>query len=336
MKYKIPNPLAFRRYAILSALSFPVLIHSASASNALFVEAGATGGDGSAKSPFGTIQEAVDAAAAEPGANDIKIATGEYVENIAIEDSDPVTLKGQGDVLIKHPDIDLENEEEPEDVIEAEGDVTFQNLSVEGLFIGEDLGGRGIDVKDGSFVFRNVSVFGTDGDSIRVRDFGELTIINADVSSLNADGFDIEDGESFSIRSSNANDCDDEGLEVDRVDSVEVVGGEFSGNGDDGIDIDDSTAIRVVNIYSSNNEGNGYQTEAEDREVESIELIGSDLINNGENGVQLVGEEMPIHFVSLRSNDSVGNVEFGYEILTLGEVVARGNKASDNGDNTLP
>jgi hypothetical protein len=184
----------------------------------------------------------------------------------------------------------------------------------------------------------------TDGDSIRVRDFDELSIKHVDVSSINADGFDIEDGKTVSIYSSSARDCDDEGLEVDRVDSIVVIGGEYTGNADDGINIDDSTNIRVFNAYSANNGGNGLQTEAESQDVESIEIIDSVFVGNEEHGIHLEdgifggneGEDGRIHFIGLLGNTSNDNVEFGYDILTLGEVFARGNKASGNGDNTLP
>ena len=78
----------------------------------LFVESGAVGGDGSAAAPFGTIQDAVEAAAALPGDDTVKIAGGVYEENIEIEDSDALTLHGNGQVTIKHPEVDLDAGEE--------------------------------------------------------------------------------------------------------------------------------------------------------------------------------------------------------------------------------
>ena len=302
----------------------------------IFVESGAAaGGDGSPNAPYDTIQEAVDAAAMADGDDVIMIAAGEYVENIEIEDDDALVLKGQGDVVIKHPEIDLENEEEPEDVIEAEGDVTFQNLNIEGLFIDLDLGGRGIDAKDGSFTFINVNISGTDGDAVRVRDFGSLEILNSSFSSLNADGIDIEDGGSVLISNTDAANNDDEGLEIDRVDSVEVVGGQFVDNGDDEIDIDSAGVVRVVNVLSEGNAGNGFQAEAETVDM-AITLIGSRLDNNGENGVQVVEDGATVLQLALIANLSTDNVEAAFDLDISGELKSRGNKASGNGDDSLP
>ena len=147
----------------------------------IFVAEAAVGGDGSANSPFGTIQEAVDFAASteSPGDDTIKVAAGVYEENVVIDDDDAVNLSGQGDVIIKHRQeipVDDEGNPDPDDIIEAKGDVTFQNLSIEGPNLGGDYGGRGIDAQDGSFAFTNVDISGTDGDAVRVRDFGSLEI----------------------------------------------------------------------------------------------------------------------------------------------------------------
>jgi hypothetical protein len=333
-----------------------------------FVEAGADGdGDGSANAPYGTIQQAVNDAAALEGDDTILIAAGVYEENVEIDDDDSVTLKGRGDVIIRHPELDPEDEEaEPEDVIDAkgDGDLTLQNITVEGLNIGEDLGGRGIDIKvDGSVTLINVNVSGTDGDALRTRDFESLTVKNGNFSSLNADGMDIEDGGSVTITNTNASDNDDEGLEVDDVESIVVTGGEFNGNEDDGIDIDNSTNIRVVNVTSVGNGGNGLQVEAGgecDLEdiiedgchfdldvIMSVTVIGSHFSGNDENGIQIVEGTYPaddedgepdgaVEAVTLIGNTSNGNTEAGYAIDVTGSVDGRGNRANGNADNTLP
>ncbi|MCA9216954.1 MAG: right-handed parallel beta-helix repeat-containing protein [Planctomycetales bacterium] len=301
----------------------------------LFVESGAVGGDGSANAPFGSIQEAVDAAAANPGDDTVMIGAGVYEENVEIEESDALTLKGQGNVVIRHPEIDVDGGDEPDDIIDAEGDVTFQNLNLEGLLIGDDLGGRGIDAKDGSFTLINVSVTGTDGDAVRFRDFGSLDIRNSTFSSLDADGMDIEDGGSVRISNTDASDNDDEGLEVDRVDLIEVVGGSFLGNGDDGIDIDSASVVRVVNVVSEGNGGNGFQAEAETIDMD-VTLIGSRLNDNDENGVQVVEDGASVVQLTLIGNLSTNNVEAAFDIDISGSTKSKGNKASGNGDDSIP
>jgi hypothetical protein len=265
------------------------------------------------------------------------IAAGVYQENVVIEDDDAVTLKGQGDVTIKHPEIDIAAGEEPEDVIEAEGDVRFQNLRVEGLFIGDDVGGRGIDAQDGAFTLINVQIVGTDGDALRVRDFTTLHVFNGRFSSLDADGMDIEDGGSVWISHTSSFNNEDEGLEVDGADSVVVIGGEYLNNGDDGIDVDDSTNIRIVNVLAAGNDGNGFQVEAENVPIERVEVVGSRFYGNNESGVEIVARDAgSIALLQLFGNDSRDNVEFGYEIDIAGAIQAEGNKASGNGDDTLP
>ena len=332
----------------------------------LFVEAGADG-DGSANAPFGTIQEAVDAAAELAGEDTIQIAAGVYVENVEIDDDDGVTLHGQGDVTIKHPELDPDDEEaEPEDVIDArgDGDLTLQNINVEGLFIGEDLGGRGIDVRvDGSVTIHNVHVSGTDGDALRTRDFGSLTVKNSSFTSLNADGIDIEDGGSVNISNTDASDNDDEGLEVDDVESIVVSGGNFIGNADDGIDIDNSAEIVVVNVTSMGNGGNGLQVEAGGEcdlddiiddgcefdvdVIMSVTVVGSFFADNEENGIQIVEGTYPadeddgdpdgiVEAVTLIGNRAMNNAEAGYQVDISGSVSGRGNKADGNADDSLP
>lgn len=310
----------------------------------IFVAPGADG-DGSADSPFGSIQDAVEAADDAPGDDTIMIAAGVYEENVDINDDDALTLKGQGDVIIRHdPEIPMEEDDDgtlvpdPDDIIEAEGNVTFQNLTIEGLNLDEDFGGRGIDAEEGTFIFINVDISGTNGDSLRVRDFDGLTIQNSSFSSVDADGMDIEDGGTVLISNTDASHNDDEGLEVDRVDSIVVTGGQFLFNGDDGIDIDSSVEIRVVNVFSQGNAGNGFQVEAEEGDILSVEVIGSRFLDNGENGIQIVedSEEDSILWVSLKGNTSSGNALAGYELVVSGDVDAKGNKASGNADNTLP
>ncbi|MCA9266305.1 MAG: hypothetical protein KDA60_20735, partial [Planctomycetales bacterium] len=43
---------------------------------------------------FTTIQSAVDAAAANPGADTVLISSGTYAENVLVQDAGPVTLLG--------------------------------------------------------------------------------------------------------------------------------------------------------------------------------------------------------------------------------------------------
>ena len=352
--------MRFKRFLRLEGLEKRAMLTT------IFVEAGADG-DGSANAPFGTIQDAVDAAEELAGDDTIQIAAGVYEENVEIDDDEGVTLKGHGDVTIKHPELDPDDEEaEPEDVIDArgDGDLTLQNINVVGLNIGEDLGGRGIDVRvDGSVTLINVNVAGTDGDALRTRDFGSLTVKNSSFSSLNADGIDIEDGGSVIITHTNANDNDNEGLEVDDVESIVVTGGEFNGNGDDGIDIDNSADIRVINVTSLENAGNGLQVEAGgecDTEdiiddgcefdvdvIMSVTVVGSHFAGNGENGIQIVEGTYPsdddagvpdgvVEALALIGNTASGNTEAGYDIDVTGSVDGRGNRAKDNADDTLP
>jgi hypothetical protein len=85
-----------------------------------------TGGDDanpgtSAALPFLTIQRAVDEAAGMAGADMIRIASGEYVEDLTIEDTNKVMLAGGGGTVINADDPD-------EHVIRIEsGDVTIAN-----------------------------------------------------------------------------------------------------------------------------------------------------------------------------------------------------------------
>ncbi len=305
----------------------------------LFVESGAENGDGTAKAPFGSIQEAIDAAAARPGADTVSIGRGVYTELLDIDDADALTIKGRGDVTVQFPAT-----QPIQDVIESKGNVTFQNLTVEGPNQEGDTSSRGIDAQDGIVKLLNVRIWGTGSDTLRVRDAEKIEIINSLFSqSLDGDGIDIEDSGHVRVVHSTVRDNSDEGLEVDNVDSIFVVGGCYTGNGGEGIDIDNSDEIRVVNVVASRNGGSGLQIEAGDDDdadldiITKISIVGSRFENNSLHGVEIVAaQDGVIEELELLGNWSVENTDMAFNIGASKVLKALGNKAWGNGDDTLP
>jgi hypothetical protein len=163
---------------------------------------------------------------------------------------------------------------------------------------------------------------------------------------------DLEVVDSIWIINSSAVDNSDERLEVDDSGSIHVVGGHYSHNGGDGIDIDNTLEISVAQVVARGNGGNGMQVEAGNEGNSDIDVISSVSVanslfeDNGENGIEIIEGFFPantppskdglINRVRLTHVASLGNALKGFHIDVSGELIAHGNMAQGNGDDTLP
>jgi len=332
----------------LSMGCFIVVVAATTGSAAgYFVEA-AAGSDSntgiSAASAFATLQRAVEAAAENSGPDMIHVASGEYIENVVIDDIKRLTLLGgHGTVVIA---TDAEH-----DVFEIKGgDVTLANMTVTGGDSGiktegsetslnlrdMDVSGnvdRGLNAKEVGYVRISGGLFADNGgDAIKVGDEDDdtyvhcLSVKGATFSNNGSDALDLEEITAVDIKNTVVDGSADEGLEVDGCVSVTVIGGSFTNNADDGLDIDNSQSVRLVSVLSAGNEGNGLQIELEEGfEMEGAVMTHCDFSGNDENGVQIVEDGGVVQKVKLTHVAATDNMASGLEIVIAGNLKLKKN-----------
>lgn len=287
---------------------------------------GDDGNAGTQAEPFATIQAGINAADDDGDADTIMITAGRYLENLVIEDGDPLALIGLG------------SEDEPtkvvaadsgENVIEIAGsyDVSISNLIVTG---GKD----GIDAENvvtlslTDVTSRSNSGRGLDGANVQY-----VTILGGKCSNNGSDGMRLEEGlVSVSITDAIVHNNGDEGLQVANVDNpsgtIVIVGGTYSGNADDGVQIGFFSDIDLTDVASTGNrEGDGLDIE----DAGNVDIIGGAFSNNGDEGIEIDDA------VSVTIEDAVAshNVDEGIDIDTTKSVTLTSAISTHNGGNGL-
>jgi hypothetical protein len=301
-------------------------------------------GGTSAARPLRTIQRALDEAAQTPGPDTIKIAAGEYVENVTIEDTDKVTLAGRGGAVIRADD-------RKENVITIEcSDVTIANLEITG---GDD----GIKTKTGpiSLTLRDVVVSGNAEDGLDARNVSSLMIVHGTFSQNGDDGIKVkgaetaaitgtavldngEEGVDFEnigaihIRHLTAEGNRDDGIKVEWADVVRITATSVLHNGGDGVDLETIGAIHVTNLTADWNGDEGLEVDDSGRAL----VVGGSYSNNADDGIDL-DDTQSIRIVSVVST---GNDGSGLQVEAEGhfdtDVVSIVNSEfSDNGEDGI-
>jgi hypothetical protein len=199
-----------------------------------------TGGDDSnpgtsPASPLRTIQRAVDEAAATPGEDMIKIAAGEYVESVTIEDTNKVTLAGRPGTVVNADDPD-------EHVITIEsGDVTISNLEVIG---GDD----GIKAKADttSLTLRRVVASGNADEGLDAKGVSSVMIVHGMFSLNDDDGIRVEGAETVAITHTAASDNGGEGVDLEVIGAMHLRHVTAEGNADDGVKVEHADVVRIT------------------------------------------------------------------------------------------
>lgn len=283
------------------------------------------GGDGAANSPFDTIQEGVDAAAAQGGADTVVIRPGNYVEKVVIHDPDALTLNGMNGAVIQAPD-------SLDDVITIlAGDVTMHTLTVQG-------GKNGIVATGSSLTLLHVKArFNEDpdlnddvedGNGVVATGLDEVTITGGDYShNGNAEqqhGIRIETVERVRLTNVTAKENGQHGLFANRVGTLEVIGGTYDFNLDgDGIHVDRTGSLRVSGGTFSDNDGDGIDI----RRTDFTEVNGAQVNRNGNEGIE-VDDSGTIRVVG---STFLQNAEEGLDIDDTIEIILVGVLSSGNG-----
>lgn len=316
--------------------------------------------------PGGSIQQALDLAAATPGPDTVVLSAGEYQENLLIVDANPVKLLGTGQVTIVSTDPTAHV------IIAIGGQVTLQNLRVTGGDDGinatdcESLnlinvessnnGDEGVDAENvlnltainprivnngdhGIQLESNLetvvkifhgTISANGGDGIKVAGAESVRVVNTQCIE-NDDGMDLDKVTSIEVRNGTCNENKDEGLEVDGAGSVLITASDFQGNKGEGIDADDVAQIALVSVDCKGNQGSGFQSVAEKTLAEQITITSSRFCGNGIDGVQLLQQLGTIATVRMNAVVTRENVKRGFNIVISGTVSQRGVISENNG-----
>jgi hypothetical protein len=281
----------------------------------------------SAADPFATIQRAIDAAAAQPGPDRIQIAPGQYLENLAISDTDGLTLSGASDVIVVAAN-------PSKDVIKITwGDVSISDLTITG-------GSKGITPtgstdKPVSLSLRDVIVTANAGDGVRPTNVGTVRASHCTFLGNTGTGIKVQIADSVTV-----SDCVFEantgrGLRAEDARSVIVSHCQFlnnnddamkavtvlldrteasfsasdttiAGSGDDGIDLEAVGDIRLVNLTIDDSTDDGV---AIDNGV-AVSVIGGTYSNNPGDGLDM-DDTQSIRLVDVVST---GNLTSGFQV----------------------
>jgi hypothetical protein len=234
---------------------------------------------------FGSIQAAVDAAAASPGDDSVQIPVGIYSENVSINDaSGALGLVGLGGTA---SDVVIDGGGNTTIVANLQNNVSFRGLRITNGFDGILAFGAG-DVS-----LRNVELTGNVFDGLDVDGGGDITVEDSVVSG---------NGPSLSAN----------GLELSNVGNVRVARASLNGNGGDGIFVFGALATDVLNVTADNNGDEGVSVNASG----NVTIRNSEMRDNLGDSINLfnVGD------VLIQNDQGTGGRFDGLEIVTAGNV----------------
>ena len=242
-------------------------------------------------SDFASIQAALDAAAAAPGADTVSIGRGTFSENLVIQDQGPLTIRGVGGTGGTYIDgitgitIDILNSP----------DVEVRNVAVQGGTIG-----------------------------IRSAGVGTLNLQNVRALSHTMHGLHIVSTESVIINRGRFDDNLQNGALVDSASTVSITNTSMSNNGNDGLQIG-SSVVNTINISGGSYVGNA--DDGVDVKAEIVQIVRVRSTDNAEDGIQVSDSSS----VMLTSVSVERNRDGGIDLDDLGTVVVVNARALDNG-----
>lgn len=328
-------------FFVCSCASLTVLAATTVQAKTFFVDPnGDDNNSGGPNFPFATVQRGINEAAITPGPDTVRIAAGNYVENVTINDKDPVTLRGAGSgATVVFGDDDPVTEDNV--ITMGSGDVEIRRLMITGGFNGISATGdslrlddvvvsenddRGLDAIDIDSVRIDDGEFSNnvDSDGIKVESAGTVKINGTNIESNGSDGIDLEVIDDIDVTNVTVANNGDEGLEVDDSGSIDVVGGTYTNNNDDGLDIDDTARIDIVNVESTGNgnsdpvpDGNGLQIEAQDFDSERVKVVNSEFSGNTLDGINIAENPSSVDEVRLTAITARDNGESGLDLGTV-------------------
>lgn len=264
-----------------------------------------SGGAGTIDDPFGSIQDGIDAAAANEGPDTVMIAPGDYVENLTIDDPAPLTLQGT-------PVSVVTAEDGAENTIDVNAvDVTIRQLTISGgrngiMATGEE---GSLTVVDVDAIGNTYVELGEDDEPIaglNCDKLGEVTIIRGNYSGNGA----LEDVNE-----------DHHGIYLTKVDVISADQVTAEGNGERGFYCKKGSAALIKHVNFSNNPGDGFKSKGTD----NMTIIGG-MFQNNDDGLDIED----IDLLVVRNVTARGNGDEGLEVDESDEIQVIGGKFSYN------
>ena len=208
---------------------------------------------------FATIQEALDAAAAAPGANTVEVARGTHSEHLVIDDTDHVRLVGAG----SSGSVRIVGNGEARPIIDVilSNDVELMNFLVrdsemDGIRVtgGQSFPGSSMDLTLGS-----VQSVENVGDGLHVDGADSVSIFHGGFNQNQGDGVELNQVGDVILEDVNAN-ANDPGLAISGASSLHVTDSAFNNNSDHGIQLQDiagDVTIDKTQAYNNDADNNG-------------------------------------------------------------------------------
>jgi hypothetical protein len=290
----------------------------------------AAGGDGSAGSPFATIQAGIDAAAASAGNDSVAILAGTYVENLQVSDASGdlilTGISGNRDTVIIQAANGLD------DTIDIVGsfDVLITNLTVtggqRGIWVHDSLGG--VSRPKGGLRVRDTVVKDHMMDGIVAERSGDLEVIRALLTNNNNGVLTNVVGQ-VTLTDVTAINNNRDGAQVLRSTGVSLSGGTYDDNVVQGLLVEFSGNVSIANASFNRNRDNGIDLRA----VNDVTVSGVDVLNNGSSGTLdgLIVTAGGANNVSLTNVNASGNSAIGIGMrVVFGSVTAVNVTANGN------
>lgn len=305
---------------------------------------GATGSDtndGTVTDPFATIGRAILAAddLFNPGANNVFVNAGTYVENLDISDADPLTIRGMGDSGTRVVVNGMDN---------TVAQITDGNVAIFDMVFTN--GAEGIEASNMNRLYlENVRSTFNSGSGLKVNDVVESYAISSDFVSNGIFGARIQDANFFGAIDSNFHLNMAGGLALGHISETHVVrvGGFFNGsdalNGpidglstNNGLSMHGTFHAKVFKSLFSSNVENGLRI-TDSFEADLFEVTAAD---NGKDGLSATF----FSEIDLRRNFLARNGENGGQIERvensgrrnpIGALNATGGLYANNGLNGL-
>ena len=283
---------------------------------------------------FGSIQDAVDLAADNPGPDLVYVPAGRYTENVVINDGDPVALYGVAAKING-------NGQDAISIFDS-ADVKIVGLTVYNGFDGINADNVGrlnlqyVHAKDNTddgielfqvahakldYVQANNNGWGMYWNNVQNASLFGVTAKHND-----NDGLNVDTVETLTVNSSVFDHNGDDGLFAENIATAKLTALITKHNGLDGVRVDSSDTVHIASSLSRDNGEDGFEVDARNTKATHLTAIhnGEDGLDvddfSGDDSVQVLGGNYSYNGADGLDLDDMENVEVSQVLATYNEL----------------